>query len=475
MQRRNNSSVQTTRRTSNAGLSRKFVTSHFASLINFASPRATEATASPNQLTSWGAGGIKARRFNESIEVSERIRSRFMKRSVLVVTSTTTAGLLLASVALAIGSPSTSPRTRNLASSVSAPVPWTNPQNELGAPSISTPGGATEGAGAFDEVTCPTASLCVAAGGDSSLSGIVAISNDDGGTWTASTMPAGLPEVKSVSCSSATHCVAVGSGVAITSSDGGVTWSAHSIPTSNTALLGVSCPSGTTTCVAVGVIPNDGGPLNGAIVTSNDGGVTWSAPSTNFPLTALGGVSCASASFCVAVGAQILVTNDGGQTWTQQFVSGGTGILRTVSCGSPTTCVAIGANPMGATQSREPGFEIQSADGGTSWTAVSLPAGSWLVNALSCPDAGDCVLSGPSSIASGAPAWTSSDGGSTWSATVLPTAVSAVSSISCVSASSCVYVGLSGASSTSGTSAGSSGWSSNPVSTVFSTAAGSSS
>jgi photosystem II stability/assembly factor-like uncharacterized protein len=186
-------------------------------------------------------------------------------------------------------------------------------------------------------------------------------------------------------------------------------------------------------------------------------------------------VSCSSASFCVAVGAQILVTNDGGLTWTQQFVSGGTGILRTVSCGSATTCIAIGANPVGATQGSEPGVEIQSTDGGTTWTDVSLPAGSWLVNALSCPDANDCVLSGPSSITSGTPAWTSSDGGSTWSATVLPTAVSAVSSISCVSASSCVYVGLSGTSPTSGTSAGSSGWSSNPVSMVFSPAAGSSS
>ena len=415
------------------------------------------------------------RRVNEMNESPARSRSRNTKRTLFVISTSVAGGLLFASVALAIGTPSTSPGTQNPASSVSAPVPWTTPQNELGAPSIPTPGGATEGAGAFDAITCPTASLCVAVGGDSGMSGIVATSSNDGGTWTSSTVPTGLPEMKSVSCSSASQCVAVGSGVAITSSDGGATWSAHSIPTSNTALLGVSCPSDTTTCVAVGVIPNDGGPLNGAIVVSSDEGVTWSAPSTSFQLGALGGVSCASGNFCVAVGAQILVTNNAGQTWTQQFVGGVAGILRTVSCGSTTTCVAIGANPIGVSQNSDPGFEIQTTNGGTKWNPVNLPSGTWSVNALACPDANDCVLSGPSPSAASTLAWTSSDGGSTWSKTVLPSAVSAVSSLSCVTATSCVYVGLAGSSPTSGTSADSAGWTNTQVPVIFSTTSGSAS
>jgi photosystem II stability/assembly factor-like uncharacterized protein len=267
----------------------------------------------------------------------------------------------------------------------------------------------------------------------------------------------------------------VGIGVAISSSDGGATWSANVIDSTNTALLGVSCPSGTSTCIAVGVTPNDGGPLSGAIVTSNDDGTTWSAPTKKFPLGALGGVSCSNSSFCVAVGAQILVTKDGGQTWSQEFVSGGTGVLRTVSCGSPTTCVAIGANPSGAIHSGEAGVAIQTTDSGNTWSNVNLPIGSWVVNALSCANANDCVLSGPAPNATGTPLWISSDGGSTWSATALPSTLTAISSVSCASTTSCVYVGLAGSSPTAGTSAGDARWANTLIPGFSSTTAGSAS
>jgi photosystem II stability/assembly factor-like uncharacterized protein len=398
--------------------------------------------------------------------------SHFTKRSAFVISLSMAGVLLFASVALAIGSPSTPGGTRSPMASVTSPAPWTTPQNELSAPYIPTPGGAANGAGAFDAITCPTSSLCVAVGGDSNLLGTVATSTNDGSTWSSSTVPTGLPELKSVSCSSASQCVAVGIGVAITSSDGGSTWSANAIPTSNTALLGVSCPSDTTTCVAVGVTPNDGGPLNGAIVISNDEGVTWTAPSTGSPLGAIGGVSCASGGFCVAVGAQILVSNNAGQSWTPQFVNGGTGILRTVSCGSSTTCVAIGANPIGASNGSESGFEIQTTNGGSTWNDINPPVGSWSINALACPDASDCMLSGPSLNATAAQAWTSSDGGSTWAPTELPATVSAVSSVSCVTSTTCVYVGLTGSNPTSGTDSGAAGWSNTPVTDVFSTSVG---
>lgn len=404
-----------------------------------------------------------------------RPRWRITKRTTFIVTTTVAGGLLIATVALAVGSTPSPTGTRTAVASVAAPTPWTTPQNETAAPSVPTPGGAAEGSGAFDQVDCPTASICVAVGADSSLSGLVATTNDGGNTWTSSSVPSGLPELTSVSCSSDSNCVAVGSGVDITSSDGGATWSAHSIPTKNVGLLGVSCPAGTSTCVAVGVTPDIGGPLNGAIITSNDGGVTWSATKSTFQLGAVGGVSCASSTFCVAVGAQILVTNDGGQSWTQQFVGGQVGILRTVSCGSPTTCVAIGANPAGVQESNQAGFGILSTDGGTKWTSVRLPASSWTVNALSCPDANDCVLSGPSIGGSGAPLWTSADGGSTWSSSPLPSTVTAVSSVNCASKTSCVYVGIAGGSPTAGSSSSSSNGSSNPITAIFTSAVGSAS
>jgi photosystem II stability/assembly factor-like uncharacterized protein len=412
-------------------------------------------------------------RADANITATSRTGLHFTKRTAVIAIVTSAGALLIASVALAIGSPTSSSGIRGAATSASAPTPWTTSLNETNAPSVPIPGGAAEGSGAFDHVDCPAASSCVAVGADSSLSGLAATSSNDGKSWTSSIVPSGLPELTSVSCSSTSNCVAVGSGVAITTSDGGASWSAHTIPTSNTGLLGVSCPSGTSTCVAVGVTPDVGGPLNGAIITSNDGGVTWSATNTSFPIGAVGGVSCASSTFCVAVGAQILVTNDGGQKWAQQFVNGKVGVLRTVSCGSSTTCVAIGANPMGTRDSSQSGFGIQSTDGGAKWSAVSLPAGSWAINALSCPDASDCILIGLSVSGSSAPLWTSPDGGSTWSSTSFPATVTAVSSVDCTSSSSCVYVGIEGGSPTAGTNSSGSVWSSNPVTAIFSSAVGS--
>lgn len=412
--------------------------------------------------------------------MSTRIKRMFDKThnrqpslKVMIVAGATVAmsGLLLTSVALAVGSPPTSAGSRNPLASVTPSSPWTTPQNELNSPAIPIPGGATQGLGAFNSVACPSASLCVAVGGDANLSAIVATTTDEGSTWGTSAVPGDLPELNAVSCSSSSQCVAVGSGVAITSMDGGATWSAHSIPTSNTTLLGVDCPSANS-CIAVGVAPDDGGPLTGEIITSSDGGVTWRLPTTTFPLGAIGGVSCASSSFCVAVGAQILVSTDGGQTWTQKFVESGTGELRSVSCGSSTTCVAIGANPLGAIHGASSGFEIQTDDGGAKWTSGALPAGSWTINALSCADANDCVLSGPSPTTTGAPAWTSTDGGSTWSASPFPSTVTAVSSLSCVSLSSCIYVGTAGSNATSGASTDNSGWTSNPDSSTFSAPVG---
>ena len=103
-----------------------------------------------------------------------------------------------------------------------------------------------------------------------------------------------------VSCSSVTHCVAVGYkysntvkghivGAAIYSSDGGRAWSASTLPLGVSVLSGVTCrPTGR--CVAVGVKGQD----SGTVLYSVDGGVEWSVavfPSTSSYLSA---VSCFS-------------------------------------------------------------------------------------------------------------------------------------------------------------------------------------
>ena len=102
---------------------------------------------------------------------------------------------------------------------------------------------------------------------------------------------------------------------------------------SGESVRGVSCASATV-CVAVGDA--------GTIRTTADGGTTWTARTSGTP-NALRGVSCASATACVAVGASgtILASSDGGSSWTRQ-TSGTGNILRRVSCPSATACVAVG-------------------------------------------------------------------------------------------------------------------------------------
>jgi len=57
-------------------------------------------------------------------------------------------------------------------------------------------------------------------------------------------------------------------------------------------------------------------------------------------------VSCPSATFCAAVGngGLIVTSTDGGVSWTSQVASGGRSdvTLHAVSCASAQNCVAVG-------------------------------------------------------------------------------------------------------------------------------------
>ncbi len=407
-------------------------------------------------------------------EKSQRIFSHYRSRRLFVFL-VTGASLMIIGGSIAAATVGKA----NARSSSHADIPvspsvgaWTVPANEVNAPIVSTPGGASVGDGNFNAVSCQTSTNCVAVGGDNNLVDVIATSTDGGSSWVQSSVASGEPELNAVTCASSTTCIAVGNGATVTSSDGGATWTTRAIPTPNTTLLGVSCPS-STSCVSVGVSPGNDGPYGGQLLFSSDGGATWIVPTLPNEVGALGSVDCPSATFCVAVGAQILVSNDGGQTWTAQFVDGGTGILRSVSCSSSTDCVAIGANPLGATDAQTAAFGIGTTDGGTTWNPITLPAGSWSVNAISCSNEVDCTVGGLSVSGDTAPAWASTDGGMTWSSVDLPSGVSAIGALSCQSASHCVIVGLQDSQPVSGSSQGNSQWTISPVSSAFNSPAAS--
>ncbi len=319
---------------------------------------------------------------------------------------------------------------------------WVVARDQSGAPVVPSSGGAAGGAGSFNAVSCPSATECVAVGGDANLGGVASTSLNGGGTWSQGAMEANEPQLDAVDCSTTSVCVAVGQGATVRSTDGGKTWTSNAIPTTNTTLLGVNCPSATT-CVSVGVSPNATGPYGGQLLISSNGGTTWSVPTLPASMGALGSVDCPTSTFCVAVGSSVVVSNDGGKTWAQRTVSGGTGVLRSVSCLSTTTCVAIGANPGVAQDPNAAAFETVTSDGGATWSSVAMPPGSATLDVLSCSSSG-CQAAGSAFKGTAAPVFVSSSG-STWTANQsLGASVTAISAISCPTGTNCVFVGEKG-------------------------------
>ncbi len=391
----------------------------------------------------------------------------------------------------------------------------------------------------FNTVSCASATFCEAWAGGYSGSGITLAEQWDGSSWQMQTVPSDDATVNSVSCASATFCEAVGSGPAYTWD--GSAWTAQSIPdpagTSN--LGGVSCPS-SNFCEAVGEYNNNpdvvtvAAQWNGSAwtsqttpdpakstfahlnavscasarsceaggyfevnVTSNDpkalaetwDRTTWQLQRAAAPRGAtynsLSGISCASASFCEAVGAHDnsagnevdLAETWNGTSWKVQSTpnptnqSGGLGnSLVNVSCLSPQFCEAVGAGGAGAaaamwngtswTAQERPGaddVETQlvsctstsfclSADGfanvdiwdGTSWSAGPAVAGLSNVTSISCLSADFCEAVGEGASGQNAAVWN----GTSWASQATPGPnTAAFNSVSCTTVSSCEAVG----------------------------------
>ncbi|HZU81200.1 MAG TPA: hypothetical protein VE991_14880 [Acidimicrobiales bacterium] len=215
-------------------------------------------------------------------------------------------------------------------------------------------------------------------------------------------------------------------------------------------LSGVSCVSATF-CVAVGWTTMANAPQE--FLAEEWNGTSWTGmtPADSSAGINLWSVSCTSSSFCMAVGddgTQTYAAAWNGATWsTVPAVSLNpprlySNVLSAVSCASPSRCVAIG-------------FEHNFQDGGqplveqwdgTAWTLDStFPLTKYSVlQAVSCPSVTFCMITGVA--APSIPAWTWN--GSTWTARpytqtqassdFIPTAPTAVT---CTSATTCMVAG----------------------------------
>ena len=241
---------------------------------------------------------------------------------------------------------------------------------------------------------CPRAKLCFAVGqavafGAGNAPGGPLIERWDGRRWHLVNGPAAGAPLDSISCTSARACTAVGAFEnEVGTADGnnqqvefpstverwdGSRWSLGSATTSpatnDAGLLGVSCTA-QRSCLGVGnaFVPgpnyapgNDAG--NDQAIAAPGDGTTFSSTPLAFPpsvyrapavggtpTTVLSAISCATSTWCAAVGRYgatngalgPLVAGFNGLTWTQLALRRGPISLTSVSCPVAGWCMAVG-------------------------------------------------------------------------------------------------------------------------------------
>jgi hypothetical protein len=326
----------------------------------------------------------------------------------------------------------------------------------------------------LDGVSCVSTTDCVAVGSynlDEAHPRQTLIESWDGINWTIvpSPNPGTASLLYGVSCTSTTSCVAVGSygnawppDQTLIESWNGSTWMVVPSPTpggSYSSLDSVSCTS-TTNCVAVGSYRIGSGLTDRTLIESWDG-ATWaiaSSPSPGSTYNSLQGVSCTGATACMAVGGsrsgdsspdRTLVESWNGSTWA--VVPGPSpplwnDSLTAVSCTTPAICVAVGDQSDGGTVTRT----LAETWDGTNWRVVPSPNPGTvgILYGVSCSATTNCVAVGRyysdgSTDHTLAETWN----GAAWSVTPSPDPAGSVTifvlGVSCTSATWCVAVGFS--------------------------------
>jgi hypothetical protein len=325
-------------------------------------------------------------------------------------------------------------------------------------------------------ISCTSPTACTAVGAADGKSGFAATLAEawDGTSWSIQKTPnpvgAGNSVLSGVACTAATACIAVGNHVngagrqaALAEAWNGTTWSILPVPSPvgarGGALFGVSCPSATA-CVAVGNYRN----ASGAHVPLAEvwNGTAWSVLSAPSPAKAsrsyLNGVSCPSATACVAVGNYrngsgkhvTLAEAWNGTTWsiqpTPNPASPSRPALAGVSCTSPSACIAVGGYHLGTG-----GFHtLAEVWNGTTWSiqATPSPAATSVLTGVSCLSASDCTAAGssePNDVLTGVGTLAEAWDGTSWSVQSTPNpsnlTTSGLDGVSCTSPSACRAVG----------------------------------
>jgi hypothetical protein len=367
---------------------------------------------------------------------------RFRTRRTMVKVGLLSSALLVVGGVAALAATGTTSGPSGSASLTSTTLPSASSLGGSVTPMAITPGGTTVGVGGFNAVSCISAASCVEVGGDNSGNGVVSLSQAGSSSVTGATLPTGTPNLIGVNCATAGTCVAVGGSSIINSTNSGSSWKLQAVSYPNVSLTGAFCQSATQ-CLVTGVDSADGLAGNGAIIlSSSDGGSTWTPSSIPPGVSGIESIACPTATRCIGVGSLVIVSNDGGQTWQIAPVNGGVIQLTSISCASSTTCISVGPNPLGVSQPSAPGDAVETTDGGSTFQKVTLPSSTASLFEVSCSSSSTCTAAGATGTGASTPTFLgSSTGGATWSTQTAPTGFSAVSGIACPSGGQCIAVG----------------------------------
>lgn len=197
-------------------------------------------------------------------------------------------------------------------------------------------------------------------------------------------------------------------------------WSIEASPSvpgaTATQLSAVSCPSASF-CVAAGSYGTSGG--GGGVFAELWNGVSWSVQKLPVPtgssFPAITGVSCPSASFCLAIGwatsfSQVqgsvtspLVEMWNGNTWTAHTIptlpEAANMSLDAVACLSSSFCEAVGSYEPNTNQGQQtPELPLAEQWNGAAWTPqtsfVPTPASQAQLSSVSCTSQTECTAVG---------------------------------------------------------------------------------
>jgi subtilisin family serine protease len=302
----------------------------------------------------------------------------------------------------------------------------------------------------------------ISKGGNQSLTSLAACKGAEGKCeWSlqsaANPAPQTENELEDVSCASSTMCMAVGNdryrGKGFLEVWNGSEWKVLSATTGE--MKAISCPT-TTWCMTVAKSETKGWQLKWVEIFSGSWQTSTKSPPTPEGATEvkLQDVSCTSESACTAVGRyktteyNPYVARWNGSSWSLQSAPNPTEgdaseAMLSVSCASSSFCTAVGR------AAKKPLAERWN---GTEWTRVTAPnpegATEATLEGISCTSSLSCAAVGNYKGSSGpnktvAERWN----GSSWSVVSSPNpggeTYAKLRGVSCLSSSSCIAVGVS--------------------------------